>query len=486
MLFNSFPFFIFFFIVFFVYFLPVVRSRVKLQNLWLLLASYFFYGYADIAMIPLLLATTVVFYIMGLWLKSTMQKGKEKAAYWISTLGVCLGIGVLLYFKYLGFFAESFALLFNKLGLGVSWSTLNIVMPIGVSFFTFKLISYIIEIHREHIEPCKDFVEFATFVAFFPTILSGPIDRPNKFLPQLAKNRVFDGATAIDGARQFLWGLFTKLCIADSLATITDSAWANMDDSSASTLLLSAIIYPLQLYADFDGYSNMAIGVGKILNIKVARNFNHPFLARNIAEFWRGWHMSLTGWLTDYVFAPLNIAFRNLENLGIIFAIVINFILIGFWHGANWTYALFGLYQGLLYIPLILSGGFGKRKKLRPAANGLPFRKDVYKMIGTYALVALGLVIFRAPSMSAAFQFIGGWFSTSLLSAPQFLNVKVLIAIAFALMLLVLDWVQRDKEYSSQNNTLNLGKMIMIDVFLMALIVFLGAFGGNQFIYFQF
>lgn len=486
MLFNSLPFIIFFIIVFAVYYLPPIRKMVKLQNLWLLLVSYFFYGYADMTMIPILLATTIVFYGVGLCLKSSVKKGKEKVASRITTLGVCLGIGLLLYFKYLGFFAESFATMFNKMGFGVSWSTINIVMPIGVSFFTFKLISYVIEIHREHIEPCNDFVEFATFVAFFPTILSGPIDRPNKFLPQLETSRAFDEPLAFDGARQFLWGLFTKLCIADNLAAITDRAWSSIDETSASTLVLSAIIYPLQIYADFDGYSNMAIGVGKILNIKVARNFNHPYLARNIAEYWRNWHISLTGWLTDYVFSPLNIAFRNLGNFGIILAIVVNFILIGFWHGANWTFGLFGLYHGFLYIPLILIGTFGKRKKLKATAKGLPFRKDVQKMIGTYCLVAIGLVIFRAPSVAAAFQYISNCFSGSILTMPQYLNMRVLIAIIFSILILVLEWLQRDKEYSYQLQMLSNKKHMILDVSLLATILLLGVFDGNQFIYFQF
>ena len=486
MLFNSLPFFVFFIIVFVVYYLPPVRKSVKLQNWWILLVSYFFYGYADVRMIPLLFLATLVFYGIGIWLKNEIKAGNAKAASWITTLGVCVGIGVLVYFKYLGFLADSMAALLNSFGLTVSWSSLHIVMPIGVSFFTFKLVSYVIEIHREHIEPCRDIMKFGTFVAFFPTILSGPIDRPNSFLPQLDKKHDFDESLAFDGIRQFIWGLFTKLCVADTLAYLTDNAWLNIGNAGSSTLIIAAIIYPLQMYADFDGYSNMAIGVAKILGFKVTRNFNHPFIARNVAEYWRRWHMSLTGWLTDYVFVPLNVKFRNMALWGTCLAAIINLVLVGFWHGANWTYGLFGLYHGLLFVPLILSGGFGKNKKLKATVAGLPYRKDVIKMIGTYLLVAVGLVIFRAPSVREAFEYFADIFTSSIISMPQYIGIKVILAILLALGIWVLEWIQRDKEYSWCMNNLTMRQHFIIDMGLVLVILFLGSYGSNQFIYFQF
>lgn len=485
---NSLNFLLFFVVVFVVYYLPISRKSHKFQNTWLFLASYFFYGFADWKMIPLLLVATILFYGIGLWLKSEMEKGHVKYASNITTLGVVLGIGVLLYFKYLNFFADSFAQLLKAIGLNVSWSTLNIVLPIGVSFFTFKLISYVIEVHREHIQPSKDFIEFGTYIAFFPTILSGPIDRPNKFIPQLRNNRNLDNELAIDGFRQILWGMLTKMCIADNLATATDTVWADFSSHSASTLLMIAIVYPIQMYADFDGYSNMAIGVGKILGIHITRNFNHPFLARNIAEYWRNWHISLTGWLTDYVFSPLNIAFRNLENLGIILSIMINFVLIGLWHGANWTFALFGLYHGILYIPLILSGAFGKKKKIKPGFKGLPKMKDLSKMVLTFLLVAFGLILFRADNVGDALSYFSGIMSSSLLSLPLILIGKVTILLI--IILLVLEWSQRDKEYPLQiNPTFWENKKwlpYVLDFIVIAAIIMFGNFESNQFIYFQF
>ena len=473
---NSLNFLLFFVIVFVVYYLPICRTP-KFQNTWLFLASYFFYGFADWKMIPLLLGASTVFYGIGWWLKKEMERKKNVAASRITTLGVVFGVGTLLYFKYLNFFAESFAQLLNGIGLNVSWSTLNIVLPLGVSFFTFKLISYVIEIHREHIEPCKSFIEFGAYVAFFPTILSGPIDRPNTFIPQLGGPRIFNYDMAVDGCRQILWGMFTKACIADNLASVTDNIWQTYNEQSGSTLLVAAMLYFIQLYADFDGYSNMAIGVSKILGIKVARNFNHPFLARNTAEYWRRWHMSLTSWITDYIFMPLNIAFRNYGNIGICMAIIINLLVIGLWHGANWTYGLFGLYHGLLFIPLVYFGSFGKNKKLRQNSIGFPMRNDFVKMMGTFMLVAIGLIIFRAPNVMEAYNYLSNIFSKSFFSLPQGQT-----AMLYSFPLLLIDWLTRDKEHALQfsMNTFFNSRFRRWSLYIVLLLFILFLFGASE------
>lgn len=480
---NSLSFLVFFLVVFVVYYLPLFKKNARFQNIWLFITSYFFYGYADWRMIPLLLGATVVFYLLGLWLKKEMNNRRNRLASWITTVGVLLGVGVLLYFKYFNFFAESFANLLNGIGLTVTWTTLNIVMPIGLSFFTFKLISYVIEIHREHIDPSRDFIEFGTYIAFFPTILSGPIDRPNSMLPQLEKRKIFDYNLAVDGCRQILWGMFTKMCIADNLAKITDGVWVDYSNHSGSTLCIVALLYFIQMYTDFDGYSNMAIGVGKLLGIKITRNFNHPLLARNVAEYWRRWHMSLTAWITDYVFMPLNVKFRNWGIGGIFLACTINLVVIGLWHGANWTYGLFGLYHSLLFIPLVFSGSFGKNKKIKPYKNGLPKFLDVMKMIGTFFLVSLGLIIFRAPSVADAFGYIGGITSMSLFLIPNLVISKVLLI--FILLLIFLEWGCRDNEYPLQN--LKWPLFIRWIIYLIMVLVILD-FKGEQaaFIYAQF
>lgn len=485
---NSYSFLIFFIIVFIGYYLPVSKTSSRYQNTWLLLSSYVFYGMADWRMITLLLGATVVFWGLGLWLRSQMDAGHTRAASRITTFGVVLGIGVLLYFKYLNFFVQSLAGLLQTIGLQVSWNTLHIILPIGVSFFTFKLISYVIEIHREHIMPCRDLTEFAAYIAFFPTILSGPIDRPDKFLRQMKQVHTLDYSLAADGCRQILWGMFTKMCIADNLAIITSDAWAGYQTQSSAMLIMAVLLYPIQLYADFDGYSNMAIGVGKILGFRVARNFNHPFLARNIAECWRNWHMSLTSWITDYVFMPLNIAFRNFGSQGIMMAAMINMILIGLWHGANWTFAAFGLYHGLLFIPLILSGAFGKNKKLKANVHGLPFLKDFGKMILTYLLFSVGLILFRAENISQALAFLGGMVSNGF-SAPVAIDSYGRLYILMALMLLVIEWIQRKEEHGLQLQTYRLfcHQWVRFAFYLCIILLIITFTGKSQaFIYFQF
>lgn len=485
---NSISFLLFFIVVFGVYYATPIAKNVRYQNLWVLLTSYFLYGYTDIKTLPILITATIVFYLIGKWLKNTIDNDNHKQASCITTIGVCLGIGVLLYFKYFNFFAESVKELLNAVGFHVSWSALHIILPIGVSFFTFKFISYIIEIHRERIEPCRDFVDFAAYIAFFPTILSGPIDRPGTFLPQLYRSRLFNYDLAMDGFRQILWGMFTKMCIADVMSASIDMVWNNLEAQNGSTILLATLLYPIQMYADFDGYSNMAIGTGKILGFHITRNFNHPFLARNIAEYWRSWHISLTSWLTDYVFSPLNIAFRNYQSYGIALAIIINFILIGFWHGASWSFGLFGLYHGLLYLPLIFSGSFGKNKKLRPNSYGLPKLSDFYKMVTTFILVAFGLILFRADSVEHAMAYMDHIFTLSLFSAPAYpIGISTLIII---FVLLALEWYQRDKEFPLQMKpTFLVNKKwlpYVLDFIIIAVIVSYGNFEGSQFIYFQF
>lgn len=483
---NSINFLIFFTVVFVVYYLPFCRNNANIRNGWLFLASYFFYGVADWKMIPLLLGATIVFYALGLWLKSEMVKGHVKKASVLTTIGVCLGVGLLLYFKYLNFFAESFSVFLSSIGLNMTWSTLNIVLPVGVSFFTFKLMSYVIEIHREHIEPSNDFIEFGTYIAFFPTILSGPIDKPNKFIPQLRGAKRFNYDLAVDGCRQILWGLFTKMCIADNIATVTDSVWNSYSEQNGSTLVAIAMLYLVQMYADFDGYSNMAIGVGKLLGITITRNFKHPLLARNIAEYWRNWHMSLTGWLTEYVFSPLNISFRNLGNTGIALAIIINFVVIGLWHGANYTFALFGLYHGLLYLPLVYSGSFGKNKKLRSNEYGLPMFSDLRKMVVTFVLVAIGLIIFRAPSITDAYNYFFDLFSMSLFTLPSNDSIKMVLV---GLPILIVEWIQRNRDYVLDiSNSDIFNKRWKRWGLYLSLIILLFLFAGEnqKFIYFQF
>lgn len=479
MVFNSFIFLGFFIVVFLIYWI-LLKNTTKGQNIFLLLASYVFYGYADWRMLQLLIVATLIFYFLG---KGIAIAKSEKQSYWLTTLGVVLGVGTLLYFKYFNFFVESFTQLFETCGLHTNLHTFNIIMPLGISFFTFRLLSYVIDIYRGKFEPTKDIIAFGTYIAFFPCLLSGPIDRPT-FINQLKTARTFEYDKAVDGCRQILWGLFKKVVVAENCATYVDQVWGNIGDSSGSTLLLAAILYAFQMYTDFSGYSDMAIGVGKLLGFNITKNFNYPYFALNIADFWRRWHISLTSWLTDYVFMPLNIKCRDKGNWGIIFAIVINFVLCGLWHGANWTFVLWGLYHGLLFVPLILSGAFFKKTKLRTNKFGLPVAKDFGQMLLTFALVVFGLIIFRAPSIAEAWNYIIQGCSITLFSMPQFMAGLKLTLFSIA-VLLIFDWIHRDKEHALQITNYSIWFRCGI---YYALVLFLLEYGhhSQSFIYFQF
>ncbi len=444
MAFNTLPFLLFFVAVFSVYWF-VLREKTKAQNVFLLIASWFFYGYADLKMLPLLVGATAVFYGLGLWMKRCRS---EKGASAVSTLGVVLGVGLLLLFKYLNFFIESFAALFESFGLQTNWHTFDIILPLGLSFISFKMISYVLEIKRGKIEPEEDFIAFAAYIAFFPCLLSGPIDRP-QFLGQLHRTRVFDYDTAAEGIRQFLWGLAKKVLIADRCFFVIDPVWKDLGGASGSSLLMAALLYSFQMYTDFSGYSDMAIGVGKLLGFRITRNFNYPFFATNVAEYWRRWHMSLTSWLTDYVFMPLNIRFRDWGQFGMILAIVINMVLVGLWHGANWTFGAFGLYHGLLFVPLILTGAFAKKHKLKAGKWGLPTLKDFAGMFLTFLLVTIGLIIFRAESVGQAWQYISGMAHWETLKGFYrfFLDHDFMTKTCLIVLLMIVEWRNRKVEF---------------------------------------
>lgn len=481
---NSLNFLLFFAFVFVTYYFLLKGNR-KAQNIWLLLTSYFFYGFAEWKMIPLLLIATLFFYGMGILIAQYSERNSKKASTF-TTFGVLMGIGLLLYFKYLNFFIQSFSEFFNAIGLHTHWSTFNILMPIGISFFTFKLISYLIEIHRGRIEPCKNFVDFATYISFFPTILSGPIDRPKPFLSQLEKVRIFDYELASEGLKRIFWGMFMKMCIADRLAIYVDAIFDNAAQHNGTSLAFASLLYPLQMYADFAGYSEMAIGVGCLLGIKITENFKRPFFSQNIAEYWRKWHISLTGWLTDYVFMPLNIRFRNMEKWGSIYAIIITFILIGLWHGADWTFAIFGLYHGLLYIPLMLSGAFFKKSKIKKNEIGLPTLSSSLKMLGTFLLVALGLILFRATSLGEA-----GMIISKIASNWGSLFIDHTSLVNGILCLFILFFKEFRDEFFPNKQLFSTGLFnryvyeMTVSAYII-LILFFGTFDSNQFIYFQF
>ena len=486
MLFNTLEFLIFFIIVF-SFFYSFLRENTKLQNILLLIASYVFYAWANWKIVPLLAVVTMCFYGLGI---AIFEAKTDKRKQFFTALSIVIGIGSLLYFKYTNFFISSFKDLFESFGLQTNIHTFKIILPVGISFYTFRLLSYVIDIQRGKYEPTKDFIAFATYVAFFPCIMAGPIDRPNILIPQLKEKRVFDYALAIDGLRQILWGAFKKMVVADNIAPIVNQIFETQDSMPANRLLLGAIFYSFQMYGDFSGYTDMATGIAKLLGFRVTKNFNFPLFAQNISDFWRRWHISLTSWLTDYIFMPLNIKWRDWGNWGMIAAIIINFVICGLWHGANWTFVLWGFYHGLLFIPIILSGSMFKKNVITVNKWKLPTLEVFGKMLLTFILVMTGLIFFRAENISEAFSYISRLFSLSLFSLDigeyEVGRIKVLLSGVMILVLLLVEWVGRDKEHALSNFGIKQKwlRYLFYYFILFCILVYKGL--EQRFIYFQF
>lgn len=481
MLFNSFPFVVFFTAFFFLYWFVCNRS-LKLQNLLLLAGCYVFCYFAGWQSLLILIAVSAINFVLGI----LIEKNDRYKKLWL-WLGLLQGIGLLIYFKYFNFFIGSFQALFEKLHINMHVQLLNIFVPVGISFFTFRTLSYLLDINKGKIKASKDWVEFFTYVAFFPALLAGPIDRAKTFLPQLETKRIFDYSLAVDGMRQILWGTFKKMVIADNCAIISQEIFSNYQQLSGSTLFVGAFFYSVQIYADFSGYSDIAIGVSKLLGFNITRNFNYPYFSQNIAEFWRKWHISLTSWLTEYLFTPLNIAFRNWGNFGIALAIIINFTIIGMWHGANWTYVLFGLIHGLYFIPLIIKGTVNKKKEIAKGKM-FPSLKEMMFVLLNCFFVMLTFVLFRSDDVTSAVQYLSKMFSRSLLSVPDFVHRRVATTtLVFLAVMFAAEWFKRNKEFALQIDDVKRSWMRTLIYWLIILsIIIFRATETNQFIYFQF
>jgi D-alanyl-lipoteichoic acid acyltransferase DltB (MBOAT superfamily) len=438
MLFNSLPFAAFFVVFFFLYWFAFNRN-LRLQNLLILAGSYLFYSWWDYRFLSLLVAQSLLTYTLGFYIAAAKTQKRKRL---LTAIGTIAGVGCLLYFKYTNFFITSFTAIFPTANI----HTLTLILPLGISFYTFRTLSYLFDVNKGKIEPCKNWIVFFSYVAFFPCLLSGPIDKAKTLIPQLENKRVFNYNDAADAMRQILWGLFKKIVIADNLAPVTNQIFDHYHHLPGSTLLIGAFYFSVQLYADFSGYSDMAIGFAKLIGFNVTKNFDFPFFAQNIAEFWRKWHISLTTWLTDYIFTPLSISFRDMGKAGLILAIMINFTLIGIWHGANWTFVLFGFLHGCYYIPLILTGRLNKKKK-KGRGKPVPSLKELINMLGMFTLVSLTFIIFRADTIGNAFGFIGKIFSPSLFTHPDQVN---LLFIFLIIILLITEWIQRDKAHVLQ------------------------------------
>ena len=478
MLFNSLDFAIFLPIVFALYWL-LDRFNVRYQNVLIVAASYFFYGWWDWRFLSLILFSTIVDYTVGNGLKNTEDNLKRKMLLWIS---IVVNLGFLGFFKYYNFFLDNFIEAFSFFGGEFSSQSLKIILPVGISFYTFQTLSYTIDVYKKNLEPTKDFISFAAFVSFFPQLVAGPIERATNLLPQFYDKRKFDYSKAVDGLRQILWGLFKKVVIADNCAEYANMIFNNSAEHSGSTLVLGAVFFTFQIYGDFSGYSDIAIGVSRLFGFDLMKNFAFPYFSRDIAEFWRRWHISLSTWFRDYLYIPLGGSRRGkwmqVRNT---FAI---FIVSGFWHGANWTFIVWGALNAIYFLPLLLLNK--NRSNLDIAGKGglFPKAKEVFGMMGTFGLTVIAWIFFRADSLGHAFSYIQGIFTKSLFMMPTILPKLVLALLAF---FLVVEWLGREAEFALNQLMMKERRTVRWSFYLL-LVAMIILFSGKQqeFIYFQF
>ncbi len=475
MLFNSIEFLAFLPIVFILYWFAFGKN-LRLQNLFVVVASYFFYGWWDWRFLILIAFTSFCSWGSGILIRDADGEKKRHAKLFLA-LNITLNLLILGIFKYYDFFVSSFAELF---GLEYDQLLLNIILPVGISFYTFQALSYSIDVYRAKIEPTKDIIAFFAYVSFFPQLVAGPIERPTNLLPQFQKPRQFDYENAVDGVRQMLWGFFKKIVVADNCAIYVDEIFGSYGTQSGSTLLLAAILFSIQIYGDFSGYSDIAIGCARLFGIQLMQNFRMPYFSRDIAEFWRRWHISLTTWFRDYIYIPLGGS--RCSKAKIIRNTFIIYLISGFWHGANWTFIAWGGYNALLFLPLIITGKH--RKYTNNVAEGrlLPSFKELFQMVGTFLLAVFGWIVFRAESISQAWDYILHIFTNSLISTPR-LPGKTL---AFAAILFIVEWIQREKRHGLEFRKIQ-SHWIKYSCYvaILVLIFFFGAF-NDTFIYFQF
>ena len=479
MLFNSIEFAIFLPIVFLLYWF-VFNRNLKLQNLFIVIVSYVFYGWWDWRFLFLIAFTSFCSWGSGLLIER--YKSNPKKAKAISILNIVLNLLILGAFKYYDFFAKEFV---ELLGLSSDGLLLNIILPVGISFYTFQALSYSIDVYRGKLKPTHDIVQFFAYVSFFPQLVAGPIERATNLLPQFEKPRKFDYDTAVDGLRQILWGLFKKMVVADNCAVYVDQVFSNYQSQSGSTLLLAAVLFAFQIYGDFSGYSDIAIGTAKLFGIKLMRNFNMPYFSRDIAEFWRRWHISLTTWFRDYVYIPLGGS--RVSKAKVVRNTFVIFLLSGFWHGANWTFIVWGAYHALLFLPLILLGKNRKYTDVVAKDRFFPSLKEMGQMLLTFFLAVVGWVVFRANTIEEAWSYLCGVFNKSLFSVPYLESRHYYLPVVISIILmLVVEWLQRNKEHAFDLSGIK-SHVLKFGIYYV-MVVALFWFGGHaeSFIYFQF
>ena len=474
MLFNSLEFLLFLPTVFILYWF--VFKKITTQNILILVSSYVFYGWWDWRFLSLILISTLIDYTIGLQLRKTSNLQRRKL---LLSFSLVFNLGMLGFFKYYNFFVDSWIEAWNNIGVTMHASSLNIILPVGISFYTFQTLSYTIDIYRKKLEPTKDFIAFASFVSFFPQLVAGPIERATNLLPQFYKKRTFNYDYAVSGMKLILWGLVKKVVIADSCAIFVNKIFENYQDESGLALCMGAIYFAFQIYCDFSGYSDIAIGTSRLFGFKLMRNFNYPYFSRDIAEFWRRWHISLSTWFRDYLYIPLGGSRGNkwfqLRN---VFAI---FLVSGFWHGANWTFIVWGGLNALFFIPLLLTNK--NRNNLDEVASNsvLPNVKELFQILLTFGLTTFAWIFFRAESITDAMLYIQQISDFSNF-VPDVIRHKKVIPLLF--LFIILEWFSRKQEYAIVLDKKY--RTVFYMLFAFMILYYSSVEEKSSFIYFQF
>ncbi len=478
MLFNSFEFMLFLPIVFLLYWF-VFRAR-RWQNMLVVVASYVFYGWWDWRFLLLIALTSACSYGSGLLLER--NEGRRRRQMAVSAANIVLNIAILCVFKYYNFFADSLDTLLSSLfGYHLDWATLEVVLPVGISFYTFQALSYTIDVYQRKLPATHDAVEFFAYISFFPQLVAGPIERATNLLPQFQRDRRFDYARAVDGMRQMLWGLLKKLVVADNCAMVVNDYWSQYEELPVASLFLLGVFFTIQIYCDFSGYSDIAIGCARLFGINLKQNFNFPYFSRSIPEFWRRWHISLMTWFRDYIYFPLGGSrcskAKAIRNVYVVWAVS------GLWHGANWTFVVWGLYHATL---LAICNILGINTKPTTSRTLLPSFKETLQMAVTFFLAVIGWIIFRAETMEQAAGFLKAMFTNRLFVIQMIFGKTYLL---YAVALIAVEWLQRDKQHALQLPSTGLCRWALVRYAIYAAIVYVifTCSGKVQtFIYFQF
>lgn len=482
MLFNSLEFALFLPLSFLLYWF-VFKKHLKAQNFFLLAISYVFYGWWDWRFLSLIAFSSLVDFIAGQQIEKSSTKARKKLFLWIS---ICTNLGFLGFFKYFNFFAESFADMMSLVGMQANPWSLNVILPVGISFYTFQTMSYTIDLYMGKMKAEKDFIAFFAYVSFFPQLVAGPIERAVNLLPQFKIKREFSYEQGADGIRLILWGLFKKVVIADNCAMFVNEVFSNYQSVSGLELILGAVFFAFQIYGDFSGYSDIAIGTAKLFGFNLMTNFRTPYFSRDIAEFWRRWHISLSTWFRDYVYIPLGGS--RVGKGRAVFNTFVIFVVSGFWHGANWTFIVWGALNAVYFLPLLLMGKNRKNTDTVAENRFLPNLREFWQMGITFGLTCLAWVFFRAPSVGDAFLYLKSIVNSEL----NFLEIKNagLIGYIFPVIIIfwvLVEWIIRKNNFDRLFNERS-NRIVKYGFYylLILIIVFFGAFNDSEFIYFQF